>query len=186
MDVESVEAIIEGLLFASGRPLSLEKISQVLELDKKTTRLILDNMALNYQNSRRGIMLREIDGCYQLCTRFEHYEYIRKLAEPEQKQELSQAAYEVLAVIAYNQPVTRARIEEIRGVNSESAISRLLERDLIREMGRLEAPGRPILYGTTEKFLRSFGFKSLSDLPPIKMPGEEFFKEEGPKEQPGD
>jgi segregation and condensation protein B len=169
MDIKDMEAIIEGLLFASGDPLPLEKLAEILELDRKATRLILNNMSINYQNSKRGIMLREIDGSYQLCTRFEHYEYIRKLFEPRQKQALSQAAFETLAIIAYNQPVTRAKIEQIRGVNSDSAVVRLVERNLIREAGRLDSPGRPLLYETTEEFLRSFGFKSTADLPVIDM-----------------
>ena len=169
MEIKEIESIVEGLLFANGDPLSLEKLSEILELDRKTTRLILNNMSINYQNSKRGIMLREIDGSYQLCTRFEHYEYIRKLFEPRQKQALSQAAFETLAIIAYNQPVTRAKIELIRGVNSDSAIIRLVERNLVRESGRLDSPGRPMLYETTEEFLRSFGFKSPTDLPVIEM-----------------
>ncbi|MGI6669275.1 MAG: SMC-Scp complex subunit ScpB [Acetivibrionales bacterium] len=169
MEIKEIESIIEGVLFAAGDPVPVEKLSEILGLDKKTTRLILDNMAVSMQNSRRGLMIREIDGCYQLCTRPEHFEYIRKLAEPRQKQALSQAAYETLAIIAYNQPVTRARIEMIRGVNSDSAITRLIERNLVREAGRLDTPGRPLLYETTEEFLRSFGFKSLRDLPIIEI-----------------
>lgn len=169
MEIKELESIVEGLLFASGDPVSLEKLSEILELDRKTTRLILNNMSVNYQNSKRGILLREIDGSYQLCTRFEHYEYIRKLFEPRQKQALSQAAFETLAIIAYNQPVTRAKIEQIRGVNSDSALVRLVERNLVREAGRLDSPGKPMLYETTEEFLRSFGFKSPADLPVIEM-----------------
>lgn len=169
MEIKEIESIIEGVLFAAGDPVPVVKLSEILGLDKKTTRLILDNMAVSMQNSRRGLMIREIDGCYQLCTRPEHFEYIKKLAEPRQKQALSQAAYETLAIIAYNQPVTKARIEMIRGVNSDSAITRLIERNLVREAGRLDTPGRPLIYETTEEFLRSFGFKSLRDLPIIEI-----------------
>lgn len=169
MEIKEIESIIEGVLFAAGDPVPVEKLSEILGLDKKTTRLVLDNMAASMQNSRRGLVIREIDGSFQLCTRPEHFEYIRKLAEPRQKQALSQAAYETLAIIAYNQPVTRARIEMIRGVNSDSAITRLIERNLVREAGRLDTPGRPVLYETTEEFLRSFGFKSLRDLPIIEI-----------------
>lgn len=169
MEINEFESIVEGLLFASGDPLPIDKLAEILELDRKTTRLLLNNMAVNYQNSKRGIMLREIDGSYQLCTKFEHYEYIRRLFEPRQKQALSQAAFETLAIIAYNEPVTRAKIEQIRGVNSDSAVVRLVERNLIREAGRLDTPGRPMLYETTAEFLRSFGFKSTADLPVIGM-----------------
>lgn len=176
MDIKEIEAIIEGLLFAAGDPLPLQKLADILEMDRKTTRLILNNMAITLQNSKRGIMLRELDESYQLCTRPEHAEYIRRLVEPRQKQALSQAAFETLSIVAYNQPVTRARIEMIRGVNSDSAISRLLERNLIKEAGRLDLPGKPLIYETTEEFLRSFGFKSIKDLPIIDfekmMPAE--------------
>ncbi len=169
MDIKDIESVIEGLLFAAGDPLPLEKLADILEQDKKTMRLILSNMAASLQNSKRGIILRELDGSYQLCTRQEHAQYIQKLVEPRQKQALSQAAYETLSIIAYNQPITRARIEAIRGVNSDSAISRLVERNLIRDAGRLDAPGKPMVYETTEEFLRSFGFKSINSLPIIEL-----------------
>lgn len=169
MDIKEIEAVIEGLLFAAGDPLPLQKLADILEMDRKTTRLILSNMSASLQNSKRGIILRELDECYQLCTRPEHVEYIRRLVEPRQKQALSQAAFETLSIVAYNQPVTRARIEMIRGVNSDSAISRLIERNLIKEAGRLDSPGKPMIYETTEEFLRSFGFKSTNDLPIIEL-----------------
>ena len=169
MEIKEMEAVIEGLLFAAGDPLETEKIAEILEIDKKSARLILNNMVANYRNSKRGIMIREIDGSYQLCTRFEHYDYIRRLFEPRQKQALSQAAFETLAIIAYNQPITRTKIEQIRGVNSDSAVTRLVERNLVREAGRLDSPGKPMLYETTEEFLRSFGFKSTADLPILEM-----------------
>ncbi len=182
MGIKEIEAIIEGLLFAAGDPLPLERIAQILELDRKAARLILSNMIVSFQNSKRGVMLRELDGSYQLCTRAEHYEYIRKLVEPRQKQALSQAAFETLSIVAYNQPVTRAKIEMIRGVNSDSSITRLIERNLVREAGRMDTPGKPIIYETTEEFLRSFGFRSVKDLPIIElgglMPEEQQWKSE--------
>lgn len=171
MDIEirEIEGVIEGLLFAAGDPVSLDKLSEILQIDKKTVKLILNNMIINFQNSKRGIMIREIDGKYQMCTRMEHYEYLRKLNEPRQKQGLSQAAYETLAIIAYNQPVTKAKIEQIRGVNSDSPLATLIERNLVREAGRLDTPGKPLLYETTDEFLRSFGFRSYADLPILEM-----------------
>lgn len=169
MEIKEIEAVVEGILFAAGDPVSLEKLSEILELDRKTMRLLLANMAASMQNAKRGILLRELDGCYQLCSRPEHHEYISKLIEPRQRQTLSQAAFETLSIIAYGQPITRARIEMIRGVNSDSAITRLIERNLIREAGRLDSPGKPIIYETTEEFLRSFGFKSVKDLPVIEL-----------------
>jgi len=169
MEIRDYEAIIEGLLFAAGDVLTLDKISEIIDIDKKTARIILNNMIINYQNSRRGIMIRELNNGYQMCTRFEHYEYIKKLFEPRQKQGLSQAAFETLAIIAYNQPITKAKVEQVRGVNSDSAFTRLTERNLIKEAGRMDAPGKPILYETTEEFLRCFGFRSVNDLPRLEM-----------------
>ena len=170
-EIDALEVIIEGLLFASGDALPLEKIAEVIGVDKKTTKIILNNLISYFQNSNRGIMIREINNAYQLCTRIEHNEYIKRLFEPRQKQGLSQAAFEVLAIIAYNKPITRAKVEAIRGVNSDSAINKLVERNLIREAGRLDSPGKPMLYESTDEFLRSFGFKSIVDLP--RLDGEE-------------
>ncbi|MCX7923296.1 MAG: SMC-Scp complex subunit ScpB [Clostridia bacterium] len=169
MEIKEIEAIVEALLFAAGDVLSLDKIAEAIEIDKKTTRLIIANMIDNYRISNRGIMLREINSGYQLCTKPNYYEYIKKLYEPRQKQGLSQAAFETLAIIAYNQPITKAKIEQIRGVNSDSAVTRLLERNLIKEAGRLDAPGKPILYESTEEFLRCFGFKSINELPSLQV-----------------
>jgi len=169
VEIKEIEAVVEGFLFAAGYMLPLERISEILEIDKKTLTLIMNNMIFNYNNSERGIMIREINGSYQLCTRAKHYKYLKKLHESRQRQRLSQAAYETLAIIAYNQPVTKAKIEQIRGVNSDSAVARLIERNLIREAGRLDCPGKPILYESTDEFLRSFGFKSIKDLPPLSL-----------------
>ena len=169
MEMEEIEAVIEGLLFASGDALPLEKLSEILEIDKKTVKLILNDMTVNFLSSGRGLLIREVDGKYQLCTRPEHHEYLRKLFEPRQRQGLSQAAFEILSIIAYNQPITRAKIEHIRGVSSESAITRLIERNLITEAGRLDAPGKPVLFETTDEFLRSFGFRTIKDLPVLEM-----------------
>jgi segregation and condensation protein B len=179
MEIKEIEALVEGLLFAAGDAVPLDKICEVIDIDKKTAKLILNTMISNYQNSRRGIMLREINGGYQLCTRPEHHEYIKRLFEPRQRQGLSQAAFETLAIIAYNKPVTRAKIEQIRGVNSDSAVTRLLERNLIREAGKLDAPGKPLIYEVTEEFFRSFGFSSYSDLPLLEMNELEEVKEDG-------
>lgn len=164
---ERIEGIIESLLFVSGDPLAPDKIADILKLDKKCVKQIIDGMKKIYEAKSRGIMIREINGCYQLCTKLEHFKYVKKLFEPRQKQVLSQAAYETLAIIAYNRPVTKAKIDEIRGVNSDSAIAKLMERNLIREAGRMDSPGKPILYETTEEFLRCFGFDSYEDLPHI-------------------
>jgi len=182
MEFNEIEAVIEGLLFAAGDRLPLEKISEVLQIDKKTVRKIIYKMMDDYRSSNRGIFIREIDNGFQLCTKFEVYDYIARLVEPRQKQGLSQAAYETLAIVAYNGPVTRAKIEKIRGVNSGSAIERLIERNLIKEVGRLEVPGKPVIYDTTEEFLRSFGFRSKADLPVIDEDQMSFIREEAERE----
>lgn len=166
MDLKKYEKIIEGLLFAAGDRVSIEKICEVISTDKKTAKLVLNNMIVNYDNNpSRGITIREMNKGYQMCSKPELYEYIKMLFEPRQKSSLSQAALETLAIIAYNRPITKTRIERIRGVNSDSSVAKLLEKNLVRECGRLDAPGKPILYETTEEFFRSFGFKSDSDLP---------------------
>ncbi|HHW32409.1 MAG TPA: SMC-Scp complex subunit ScpB [Clostridiaceae bacterium] len=172
MRTEELEGIIEGLLFVSGDELPLGKISEILEIDQKVVKGIIDNMIQKINNSDRGIMIRKINNAYQLCTNSKYYEYFTKLQEPRQKQQLSQAAFETLSIIAYNSPITRAKIEAIRGVNSDSAIATLIERNLIREAGRMDAPGKPILYEVTEEFLRCFGYSSLKDLPALDTDGD--------------
>ncbi len=169
MDIKEIGAVIEGLLFAAGDMLSLDKISEILEIDRKTVKNIINNMISDYQNSSRGITIREINNGYQLCTKVEHNDYIKKLFEPRQKQGLSQAAFETLAIIAYNQPITRAKIEQIRGVSCDSSITKLIERSLIKEAGRMDCPGKPILYEVTEEFLRSFGLKTVKDIRGIEL-----------------
>lgn len=168
-DLREIEAVLEAVLFAAGDSVPLEKLAEIIGQDKKTTAGILSGMEMKYKNSNRGIMLRQLDSNYQLCTKPEYEEYIACLGTGRKKQGLSQAAYEVLAIIAYHQPVTKARVEQIRGVNSDNVIATLLEKNLIYETGREDGPGRPKLYGTTEEFLRVFGFSSLSDLPKLGM-----------------
>ncbi len=165
MEISAIESIIESLIFSYGDALSLDKICEILELDKKTAINIIKNMMDNYNKSDRGIIIREINGKYQMCSKPDNFEYVSKIYQIRQKQALSQAAYEVLSIVAYNQPLTKAKIEQIRGVNSDSAVTRLLERNLIREAGKLDAPGKPRLYETTDEFLKCFGFKSIRDLP---------------------
>lgn len=165
LDIFQYERIIEALLFAWGDPLELDKIAEVLDIDRRSARSVMNSIMDRYKAEGRSILIREIADAYQLYTSQDYNEYIIKLVEPRQRATLSQAAYETLSIIAYNQPATRAKIEHIRGVNSDSAVVKLLERNLVKEAGRLDAPGKPILYETTEEFLKSFGFKSISDLP---------------------
>ncbi len=169
MDISTIESIIESLIFSYGDALSLDKRCEILELDKKTVRSLMKNFMDSYNRANKGIIIREINDKYQMCSNPQYFDYVSKLYQIRQKQALSQAAYEVLSIIAYNQPITKAKIEQIRGVNSDSAVTRLLERNLVKEAGKLEAPGRPRLYETTDEFLKCFGFKSIRDLPMLDI-----------------
>jgi len=164
-----IKSAIESLLFVSGDPLTIKDISNALEISTNTIKGILDEMIKEYEEEKRGIKLISINGEFQLVTKAENSNYIQKLLKKNKRQSLSQASLESLAIIAYKQPITRVDIDEIRGVKSESAMQRLLEKDLIKEVGRLEVPGRPILYGTTEEFLRQFGLKELNELPSLDL-----------------
>ncbi|MGE5473310.1 MAG: SMC-Scp complex subunit ScpB [Ignavibacteriales bacterium] len=167
MEIQKIEGLVEALLFASGEPVHLETLSEITGVDAKTLVNIINRLSDAYISENRGIQIREINGAYQLCSKVDYFEYVKKLFEPRQKQGLSQAALETLSIIAYNQPSTKVEIEKIRGVNSDSSVNLLLERNLIKEAGRMDAPGKPILYETTEEFLRAFGYKSLAELPPV-------------------
>ncbi|HBJ2623357.1 TPA: segregation/condensation protein B [Clostridium botulinum] len=170
---KSLKSGIEALLFASGEPLTAKQLSIYLEEELKIIENTIQEMMEEYDTQERGIKLISIKGSYQLVTKSENSTYIQKLLKKSKRQSLSQASLESLSIIAYQQPITRIDIDEIRGVKSESALQRLLERDLIKEVGRLEVPGRPILYGTTEEFLRQFGIKDLNQLPSL-----DFFEED--------
>lgn len=160
------KAIIEGILFASGDSVSLKRLSEVLDMSEGKIKKILDEMTEEYaKNDERGIHIIRLEDSYQLCTKREYYDYIHLLKERNRRSALTNAGLEVLSVVAYNQPVTRSAIEFIRGVNSDGPLNNLVAAGLVREMGRLDAPGRPILFGTTEEFLRCFNLSSLSELP---------------------
>ncbi|EGX28428.1 segregation and condensation protein B [Candidatus Arthromitus sp. SFB-mouse-NYU] len=159
---------IESLLFVHGDPISLKDISVVLGEEVDFVRLLMDEFELLYENSNRGLKLFKIDDKYQFGTKPENEKYIVKLLKTNQRQSLSQAAIETLSIISYKQPVTRVEIEEIRGVRSDKAIQTLLDKDLIKESGRLEVIGRPILYGTTDNFLKQFGIERLEELPALE------------------
>jgi segregation and condensation protein B len=167
MDINEIKAAIECILFITGDPVSLKELSTVFDMDKPTLKKIINQMIDGYKESNRGLKIIEIEGSYQFCTKPQYYEYIEKLLRPKANTGLSQASLETLSIIAYNQPITKAKIDGIRGVKSDSCIARLTEKNLIKELGRLETPGRPILYGTGENFLRLFGLKTLEDLPSI-------------------
>lgn len=169
MENKNIQCAIEGILFAAGEPVKTAKLAAVLETDIEAVEEAVKVLKYNYDTELRGVMIIEIDGGYQLCSRPEYYSYIQEILGEQRRQALSNAAMEALAIIAYKQPITRGQVEYIRGVNSDGAINRLVERDLIEEMGRLDAPGRPILYGTTQNFLRCFGLKNPKDLPEVDL-----------------
>lgn len=169
MDRKNISCAIEGILFAAGEPVKTAKLAAVLEVDINEVEEAVKLLKYNYDTNLRGLMIIEIDGGYQLCSRPEYYAYIQEILGEQRRQALSNAAMEALAIIAYKQPITRGQVEYIRGVNSDGAINRLVERDLIEEKGRLDAPGRPILYGTTQNFLRCFGLKNPEDLPEVDL-----------------
>ena len=168
-----IKSSIESMLFVSGEPLALRELSNNLELKEKNVEEILSEMANEYEDKSRGIRLISINGAYQLVTKSENSDFVQKLLKKNKKHSLSQASIESLAIIAYKQPITRIDIDEIRGVKSESAIARLIERGLIKDIGRLEVPGRPILYGTTDEFLRQFGLKTIKELPSLDLYSDE-------------
>lgn len=173
MDKQNTKAVIESILFAMGDSVHIDRICEALEMGKKEVEAILEIMQTEYINDKsRGIKILRFDENYQLCTKTEYYSFIRSVAEKRSKNSLSNAALEVLSIVAYNQPVTRSSIEFIRGVNSDGSLAKLLEVGLIEEKGRLDAPGRPILFGTTEEFLRCFGLTSLNDLPEVDNPND--------------
>ena len=167
MELKEIESAIEGILFAAGEPVGVERICLALEIDRATADAVCQRLADAYSYERRGIRLVKLDSSYQLCSAPEFAPYIRRAFESRRPARLSQPALEVLAIIAYYQPTTRAYVDQVRGVDSAYTVGLLLERDLIEECGRLSVPGRPILYRTTQTFLRSFGLSSLEDLPDL-------------------
>lgn len=171
-----IEAIIEAILFAMGDTVEISKLAEASGCNVKTVKKILGKMEERYAASDRGIMLTQFDNAVQLCTKPEMYEYLIRIAKNPRKMVLTDTVIETLSIIAYKQPVTRLDVESIRGVNCDHAINKLLEYDLITELGRLDAPGRPILFGTTEQFLRCFGVKSLEELPELSTVQLEEFK----------
>lgn len=160
------KGIIEALLFTWGDPLDLKSISTILDLDESIVENLLEEMIQEFNEKERGLRIIRVNDSYQLGTRIEHFDYIKKLNN-RNKKSLSNAAIETLSIIAYKQPVTKSDIDNIRGVKSDRVIETLCEKKLIEELGRLDRPGRPIIYGTNENFLRYFGLESLDNLPDI-------------------
>ncbi len=167
MNNQQMLSALEAVLFASGDPISLDRLSQTLEISPEKTQKLIKELEDKLDNTKSGFTVVRLENTYQLVTREEFAPYIKKAFDIKRRTPLSPASLEVLAVIAYNQPVTRSFIEQVRGVDCSGVVSTLVEKGLIEERGRLELPGRPLLYGTTKTFLRSFSLSDISDLPPL-------------------
>lgn len=171
-------SIIESLLFASGEPLKIEYIGNIIECSISFTKDLLDYMIEGYSQEDRGIKLINVNDTYQLVTKPKNSDYVQKLLKTNVRQSLSQAALETLSIIAYKQPITRIEIDEIRGVKSDRAVLTLVEKNLIKETGRLDVPGRPILYSTTDEFLKFFGLENLNQMPQLEALIDKYSEEE--------
>lgn len=176
MEEKNYEAIVEAILFTMGESVELEKIANAIELEKKETKEIIEKLQQKYETENHGVQIIELDGAYQMCTKNEMYEYLIRIAKQPKKRVLTDVLLETLSIIAYKQPITKSEIEKIRGVSCDHAVNKLVEYNLISEIGRLDAPGRPMLFGTTEEFLRSFGVHSIEELPVLNEDQVEEFK----------
>ena len=182
MEKDKAKAVLEAILFTMGDSVEIDRLAAVIEEDKDTTRKLLDEMASEYQKQDRGIGLTTLEDAVQMCTKSELYEYLIKIAKTPKKFVLTDTLLETLSIIAYKPPITSLEIEKVRGVSCDHAVNRLLEFDLIMEVGRMDAPGRPLLFGTTEQFLRSFGVKSIEELPELSAVQIEEFKQQAESE----
>ena len=167
MEIEKIKSIIEAILFSAGRIVETKEFMAILELTNEDIDSIIQNMKTEFEEQNRGIEIIKVDNGYQMCSKKEYYDYIYPIFDNRAKPSLSAAALETLSIIAYNPKITRAEIEQIRGVNSDGTIYKLLEYNLIEEVGRLDAPGRPTIYATTKEFLKMFGISTLEELPEL-------------------
>ena len=172
MDIKQYQAAMEAILFSSGEPVSVSRLSETLDLDTDTTVRLVEDYMQSVNIRAGGIVIIRLDDSYQMCSAKEYAEYVRKALDIRRNVPLSQAAMEVLAIIAYNQPVTRAFVEQVRGVDCSAVVQGLVAKKLIEEQGRMDLPGRPLLYGTTADFLRCFGVSGLGELPPLPQSGD--------------
>lgn len=182
MEIEKLQAAIEAILFTMGESVELSKIANAVGHDEETTRKMIHNMMDRYEAEDRGIRIIELENSFQLCTKKDMYEYLIRVAKQPRRYALTDVLLETLSIVAYKQPVTKLEIEKIRGVKSDHAVNKLVEYGLIEEAGRLDAPGRPLLFGTTEEFLRRFSLQSLDELPVLDHEQIEHFKEEAEDE----
>ncbi|MBQ3145426.1 MAG: SMC-Scp complex subunit ScpB [Clostridia bacterium] len=167
MEIDKIKSIVESILFSAGRAVETKELMAILELSNEDVDSIMQNMKSEFEEQNRGIEIIKVDNGYQMCSKKEYYDYIYPIFDNRAKPSLSAAALETLSIIAYNPKITRAEVEQIRGVNSDGTIYKLLEYNLIEEVGRLDAPGRPTIYSTTKEFLKMFGISTLEELPEL-------------------
>jgi segregation and condensation protein B len=182
MEIKKLQGVIEAILFTMGESVELSRIATAIEHDEETTRKLIYNLMDEYEAENRGVRIIELDNSFQMCTKKEVYEYLIRIAKQPKRYVLTDVVLETLSIIAYKQPVTKLEIEKIRGVKSDHAVNKLVEYGLVEEVGRLDAPGRPLLFGTTEEFLRRFSVQSLEELPTLNPEQMEHFKEEAEDE----
>lgn len=182
MEINKLEGVIEAILFAVGDSVELSKIAAAIGHDEDTTRKIIHRMMDKYSAEERGVRIMELENSFQMCTKKEMYEYLIRIAKQPKKYVLTDVLLETLSIIAYKQPVTKLEVEKIRGVKSDHAVNKLVEYDLVCEVGRMDAPGRPLLFGTTEEFLRRFGIQSVDELPMMNPEQVESLKTEAEEE----
>lgn len=182
VEIRRLEGIIEAILFTMGDSVELTKIAEAIGHDEATTRKIVHSMMDRYESEAYGVRIIELENAFQMCTKKEMYEYLIRVAKQPKKYVLTDVLLETLSIIAYKQPVTKLEVEKIRGVKSDHAVNKLVEYNLVCEKGRLDAPGKPILFGTTEEFLRRFSIQSVEDLPSLNPEQMESFKEEAEEE----
>lgn len=182
MEIKQIEAKIEAILFTMGGAVECDRIAQALGHDSETIRKIIHNMMDRYEEEDRGIQIIELEDSFQFCTKPEMYETLIKITHVPKKHLLTDVLLETLSIIAYKQPITKIEIESIRGVKSDHAVNKLVEYNLVCEVGRLDAPGRPILFGTTEDFLRNFGIQSIEELPKANTEEIADFKQQAEEE----
>ncbi len=182
LEISKLEGAIEAILFTMGESVELSKIANAISHDEYTTRKIIQQMMDKYEAQNRGLRIIELDGAFQMCTKKEMYEYLIRIAKQPKRHVLTEVLLETLSIIAYKQPVTKLEIEKIRGVKSDHAVNKLVEYNLVVEKGRLDAPGRPLLFGTSEEFLRRFGIQSTEELPNLNSEQIQTFKAEAEEE----
>ncbi|EOS81732.1 segregation and condensation protein B [Dorea sp. 5-2] len=182
VEIRRLEGVIEAILFTMGDSVELLKIADAIGHDEDTTRKIVHQMMDKYETEDRGVRIIELENAFQMCTKKEMYEYLIRVAKQPKKYVLTDVLLETLSIVAYKQPVTKLEVEKIRGVKSDHAVNKLVEYNLVCEKGRLDAPGKPILFGTTEEFLRRFSVRSVEDLPSLNPEQMESFKEEAEEE----